>query len=163
MRLPKMDRRDILNLRRPAREGIGTDREEGLMVRMVEAQKAGEAITKKGGFMNRKQNDNLHSSNEMQNMRNEQQQNNMHEQENMSSSREQENMRNTNTEAEKTQAANAGRSASDQMSENSSPSRGEIRGTPGVSRGASDNAGTAGGLKPKMGVTGTDSDGQVAD
>lgn len=69
----------------------------------------------------------------------------------------------SNSEAEKTKAANAGRSATDQLSDNTSPSRGELRGTPGVSRAASDHAGTAGGLKPKMGTSGSDLDGQLTD
>jgi len=118
--------------------------------------------------MKRDQNENLRNSkSENESMRT----GNKHEgmrdnskKENVSSNREHpETDRSTNSEAEKTKAANAGRSATDQLSGNASPSRGELRGTPGVSRAKSDHAGTAGGLKPKMGTSGSDLDGQLTD
>jgi hypothetical protein len=70
---------------------------------------------------------------------------------------------NTNTDAEKIEAANAGESVSNNEPDNVSPSRGEIRGEPGVRRGGSGTAATGAGLRPKLGVTGSDLDGQVTD
>ena len=73
------------------------------------------------------------------------------------------NPENMNTEAEKLKAANAGRAVSDNETGNVSPSRGEIRGEPGIRRGGSNTAATGSGLRHKLGVTGSDMDGQVTD
>lgn len=70
--------------------------------------------------------------------------------------------KNTNSEAEKIQAANAARPVSDNEPDNVSPSRGEIRGEPGYKPGGANSA-SGSGLRHKMGVTGSDSDGQVTD
>ena len=67
------------------------------------------------------------------------------------------------TEAHKIKADNAARQVSDQEPDNLSPSRGEVRGEPGIRRGGSNTAGTGSGLRPKLGVTGSDMDGQVTD
>jgi hypothetical protein len=76
---------------------------------------------------------------------------------------ENENLKNSNTEAEKIEAANAGERVSDNETGNIAPSRGEIRGEPGTRRGGSGTAATGAGLRPKLGVTGSDMDGQVTD
>lgn len=67
------------------------------------------------------------------------------------------------TKADKIKADNAARQVSNSEPDNVSPSGGELRGEPGIRRGGSNTAGTASGLRPKLGVTGSDLDGQVTD
>jgi hypothetical protein len=69
----------------------------------------------------------------------------------------------TYTKSNKVKAGNAARQVSNNEPGNISPSRGEVRGEPGVRRGGSNTAATGFGLRPKSGVTGSDLDGQVTD
>lgn len=71
--------------------------------------------------------------------------------------------KNTNSEAEKIQAANAARAVSENENDNVSPSRGEIRGEPGYKPGGSNTSASGSGMRHKLGVTGSDLDGQVTD
>ena len=66
-----------------------------------------------------------------------------------------------NSENQKSGMGNREHSANE--TDNVSPSRGEVRGEPGIRRAGSDTAATGSGLRPKLGVTGSDLDGQVTD
>ena len=67
------------------------------------------------------------------------------------------------TKADKIKADNAARQVTNNEPDNVSPSSGEVRGEPGIRRGGSNTAATGSGLRPKLGVTGSDLDGQVTD